>query len=45
MMVEVAHNHLEHFVPDHIDSRPLSGSYNMRSMIQLIEGRSEQLDE
>ncbi|KAJ5113155.1 hypothetical protein N7456_001689 [Penicillium angulare] len=39
MMVEVAYDHLERFVPDKIDSLPLSCSYNMRSMMELIEDR------
>lgn len=39
MMVEVAHDHLERFVPGRIDSLPLSCSYNIRAMMQLIEDR------
>lgn len=39
MMIEVAHDHLERFVPGQIDSLPLSCSYNMRSMMELIKDR------
>ena len=38
-MIEVAHDHLERFVPGNIDSLPLSCSYNMRSMMELVEDR------
>lgn len=37
MMVDVARDHLGRFVPDRIDSLPLSCSYNIRSMMELIE--------
>ncbi|KAJ5526356.1 hypothetical protein N7494_013006 [Penicillium frequentans] len=39
MMIEVAHDHLKRFVPGKIDSLPLSCSYNMRSMMDLMEDR------
>ncbi|KAJ5914926.1 hypothetical protein N7504_003809 [Penicillium tannophilum] len=39
MMIEVADDHLKRFVPGKIDSLPLSCSYNMRSMMDLIEDR------
>lgn len=43
-MVDVAHDHLERFVPDHIDSLPLSCSYNMRAVMQLIRDRRGYID-
>jgi hypothetical protein len=43
MMIEVAYDHVERFVPSKIDSLPLSCSYNMRSMMELIEDRWGQI--
>lgn len=39
MMVEVANDHLARFVPGQVGSLPLSCSYNMRSMMDLIQSR------
>lgn len=39
MMVEIAHDHKKRLVPGHIDSLPLTCSYNMRTMMDFIKQR------
>lgn len=39
MIVEVALDHLEHLVPERLDSLPLSCSYNIRAMMDFIRHR------
>lgn len=37
MMAEIAHDHVERLIPDHVDSLPLTFPYNMRTMMNFIK--------